>query len=245
MPKTILVRGPSPSSPEGPTDEDLVARAKAGDFVAKNDLIRRFSTTIKFKSNAFSRAPMPSAAIEGEGMSLLLQAVEKFNPGMGLKFKTFLEQMLKGLYRYVATNKNIARIPEHQVMQISRYKTIKEILRASKDREPTTDEVADSIGWPISQVVKMETSLSRRSVAMSDIEGLHEVADMPARMKDVAELEYFGMMPEEKLVYDYSMGAHGKKTLTSVAAISKAAGLPPDKVYAIKRALAHKIASRI
>ncbi len=150
MPKFTLDQGhlvaSNPVAPAGPTDEDLVARAKMGDDLAKNELLRRFAPTLKYKTNTYSRAPIPQAAIEGEAMKLLLQSVEKFSPAMGLKFKTFLEQMLKGLYRYVATNKNIARIPEHQVLQIARFNSVKDILRASKDRDPTPDEIGEAIG---------------------------------------------------------------------------------------------------
>lgn len=244
MPRDI--QAPKLSPIDAPVaDEELVVRAKAGDAAARNDLLRRFSTTLHYKANAYLNAPIPAAAIEGEAMKLLLQAIDKFNPGMGLKFKTLLEQMLKGLYRYVATNKNIARIPEHQVLQISRFNSVKDILRAAKDRDPTPDEIADAIGWSVTQVVKMESSLSRRSIAMSGIEAKHGVEDLPAKISDVVEFEYFSMTPEEKIVYDLSIGAHGKKQMTNVAAIAKAAGTTPDKVYAIKRVLARKIASRI
>lgn len=246
MPGIILDQGRLlAGSPQGPSDEDLVQLARRGDLAAKNELLRRFSTTIRIKSAAYSRAPLPLAAIEGEAMRLLLYSVERFDPKLGLKFKTFLEQNLKGLYRYVTANKNIARIPEHQALQVTRYLNAKSMLQASKGREPTNDEVADAIGWPMAHVQKMESSLSRRAIAASGIEALHEMPDLENRMKDVAEFEYFSMLPDEKLVYDYSLGTHGKRALKDVAAIARASGLTTDRVYAIKRDLARRITSRI
>ena len=246
MPKIIMDQGRLlAANPQGPTDEDLVALARRGDPMAKNELLRRFSTTIRIKSSAYSKAPIPTAAIEGEAMSLLLYSIERFDPGLGLKFKTFLEQNLKGLYRYVTANKNIARISEHQALQFTRYNNAKEILQASKGREPTNDEIADSINWPLAHVQKMESALSRRSIASSGIEALHDTGNITSRMQDVMEFEYFSMMPEEKLVYDYSLGAHGKRAVKDVSAIAKASGLTTDKVYSIKRDLARKITSRI
>jgi len=242
MPVTTLVPGPSPV---GDTDEELVARAKRGDEFAKNELIRHNAVLLKMKSRAYANAPIPTAAIEGEAMKLLLYAIEQFKPSAGVKFKTFLEQVLKGLYRYTAQNKNVARIPEHQVLQISRFNNVKSILRARKDREATPDELAEELGWSPAQVVKMETVLNRRAIASSGIESLHEVERLKDRMEEVLEFEYFGLSPEEKLVFNYSLGRHGKNKISDVPGIARASGLTTDRVYAVKRDLARRISARI
>ena len=100
----------------------LIEAAKRGDAMAKNELIRKYKQTIKIKVAGYSRAPIPTAALEGEAMRLLLHAVNRFDPKKGVQFKTFLEQNLRGLYRYTAKTKNVARIPEHQQLQISLFK---------------------------------------------------------------------------------------------------------------------------
>lgn len=227
------------------TENDIIRRAKAGDIAAKNDLIRRYKTLMKVKVAAYSRAPIPLAALDGQAMKILLLTIDKFDPSKGFKFKTYLEQNLRGLYRYTARAKNIARIPEHQVLQISRYGHVKSLLQTQKGREPTTDELADSLAWSPSQVQRMETAVNRRDIAASGIETIHGQERFKERMEDILAFQYFEMSPEEKLVYDYSMGRHGKPKLDSVKRIASRTKMTYDKIYGIKKKLAKKIAARI
>jgi DNA-directed RNA polymerase sigma subunit (sigma70/sigma32) len=179
-------------------------------------------------------------------MKLLLFAAQKFQPSAGVKFKTFLDTYLKGLYRYVAKNQNVARIPEHQVREITRYKNTKEILRVQKNREPTHEEMGDALGWAPSQAQRLETSLSRRDIAASGLPTSPEVLRINEKMEEVLEFEYFSRMtPKEKLVYDYSLGKHGRPRLDTVKAIAAKTGLTEGDVYAVKRSLAQRVMGQL
>lgn len=227
------------------SEAELIAKAKAGDLIAKNTLIRNYMPVIRQRIRIYARAPVPTAAMEGEAIKLLLYAVSRFNPNQGVAFRTFLGHSLQGLYRYVGQHKNIARIPEHQLLQITRFKNTKAILQTDKGREPTSGELADALGWSPQQVIRMDSAISRRDIAMSGIETLHEVEKFDKRMEDLMEFEYFSMNPDEKLVYDYSMGRHGKPRLADVKDIARRTSLTTDKIYSIKRTIAKRIRVRI
>ena len=224
---------------------DLINRVKRGDVLAKNELVRKYMPVIRQRLRVYSRAPIPMGALEGEGIKLLLYAAERFDPKSGAAFRTFLGHNLKGLYRYVNQHKNVARIPEHQVLQITRFGNTKSILQTDKGREPTNEEMADALGWSLPQVRKMEMAVSRRDIAMSGIETLHEMERLDDRMEDLLEFAYFQITPEEKLVYDYSLGRHGKPRLKDAKAIARKTGLSLDKVYEIKREVAQRVQARL
>lgn len=243
MPTPAAISAPALTT--GPSDEELAGRAKKGDLGARNDLLRRYQSALRIRVRGYSRAPIPEAALEGEAMRLLLFAADRFDPKAGVKFKTFLDTYLKGLYRYTAKHQNIARIPEHQVMEITRYRNTKDLLQAQKRREPTHEEMADSLGWSSSQVQRLETSLSRRDIASSGIETTHEIQRLNERMDQVLEFEYFSMTPKEKLVYDYSLGRHGRPRIAGVEDISKKTGISAGDVYSVKRDLAKRITARL
>lgn len=230
----------------GSDDENaLITSAKRGSATAKNELIRRYMPTLRQRIKVYSKAPIPQGALEGESIRLLLYAIQRYSPSKSVTFRTFLGHNLQGLYRYVNQHKNVARIPEHQVMQITRFGNTKQILAMDKGREPTREEMADSLGWSTTQVQRMESSVSRRDIAASGIEGLHEVERFDRRMDDLMEFEYFSMSPQEKLVYDYSMGRHGKIRLKSVKKIAIKTNLSTDQVYALKKKLAKKVLGRV
>jgi DNA-directed RNA polymerase specialized sigma subunit len=224
-------------------DLNLILRAKRGDFAARNELLAKYKPNIDMLIRRWSRAPVPTAAIQGEAMKLLLLAADRYDPSSGVLFKTFMETQLRGLYRYVNAHKNVARVPEHRVLQIRRFQNAKSLLEAQKDREPTHDEMADHLGWGLQQVQMMDTALSRGAFALSESEerNFADPINFYGRMGETLEFLYFQMSPDEKLVYDYSLGAHGKPKISSVADISRRTGLSTDKVYAIKRKMAKDV----
>lgn len=221
-------------------DTALILRAKSGDFIARNELLRKYREDLDRVVRKWSRAPLPTAAIEGEAMKLLLLAADKFDPRAGVKFKTFLDTQMRGLYRYVNTNKNVARVPEHRVLQIQRYKNAKSLLEARKDREPTHEEMSDHLGWSLQQTQMMDTALSRGSLSLTTTEekGFSDPITFHDRMGETFEFLYFKMDPESKLIYDHSLGAHGRRKIISVEEMSKVTGIPAHKIYAIKKKLA-------
>jgi DNA-directed RNA polymerase specialized sigma subunit len=224
-------------------DSALIEAARKGDFAAKNTLLAKYQPTIGWIIRRWSRTPVPASAIQGEAMKLFLQAIDRYDPKEGVLFKTFMETQLRGLNRYVNSNKNVARVPEHRMFQIRRYQNAKSLLTAQKDREPTEDEMSDHLGWSQQQTRMMDTALSRGALALSESEerGFTDPATSYSRFGETFDFLYWQMSPEEKLIYDRSLGAHGKKKIESVAEMAKVTGVPADKIYAIKRKLAKDV----
>lgn len=220
-------------------DDDLVRRAKAGDTKAFNELLRRHRDLLHRKTTTFAKAAVPSAAVLGHAMKITRSAINRYEPSNKANFRTYLENNLR-LTRFVNKYKNVARIPEHRALAITRFKNAKALLKADRMREPVDTEIAQALGWSVTDVHNMEKALSRRDYAASSME-FDQVSNVTDRFAETAEFFYFGLTPEEKLVYDYSIGAHGKRQLKGVPDIARAAGLSADKVYRIKRDLAKKL----
>lgn len=222
------------------TDASLVAKAKTGDQPAFNELLRRHNDLLNHKANAFRRSPIPVSVFHAHAMQLAHNAVNRFDPKSGVQFRTFLDSTIR-LNRFATQNKNVARIPEHRALLIGRYKAAREMIAGTVDREPTPAELAEYLGWSVADAVRMEQALSRRDLAASSME-FDQVSNVGDRVSETVDFLYFELSPEEQLVFDYSLGKHGKKRLDSVAAISKQTGLTADRVYAVKRKLAQRIA---
>ncbi len=156
-------------------DLQLILRAKRGDFAARNELLRKYKPNIEKLIRRWTRAPVPVAAIQGEAMKLLLLAADKYDPNAGVLFKTFMETQMRGLYRYVTTHKNVARVPEHRALEIRRFQNAKSLLEARKDREPTHDEMADHLGWSQQQaLLPAEREADLPDIENQDKHGPHQ-----------------------------------------------------------------------
>jgi len=227
------------------TDLGLAQRAKAGDKEALNRLIRNHKDLIQMKARGFRNAPVPIAAIEGEGIRLLAMAVTKFDPAQGVAFRTFLDNYLRGLYRYVNSNKRVDRAPEHRHLRYHRYEAVKSLLRVEYDRVPTQTELSDALGWSPADIRQMEQMTSQRSLASSGLENIQSRDQAHSRYQESAELAYAGWSREYQSIYDYSMGTHGKPQIKAVPDIARRVGSTPDRVYKVKRILAQELGSSL
>lgn len=222
-------------------DDELVVKAKRGDSTAFNELINRHSDLISKKVSAYSAAPVPSSAIHAHAIKLMKVAVEKYSPNAAANFRTYLETNLRGLSRFVNDHKTVARIPEHRSLMFGRYQAAKQMLLADKGREPTPEEIAHELRISITDAVKLEQITRTKDLSASSMT-YDQVSQVSNRYTNAGEFMYFGLTPQEQLVYDYSLGAHGKPALKSVQDIAKRVGLTTDQVYKIKRELGDKIA---
>lgn len=226
-------------------DAALVQKAKAGDKAAINELIRINKDLIDAKVGNYRKAPVPAAAVEGEALNLFLIALDKYTPASGANFRTYYEHMLRGLNRYVNTNKNIARIPENKFLRMRHYMNIRSLLVAQLNRQPTLDELSDETGWNKTDVQAMEQALQQKDLAAMDFEEQGKAKQLESRMYETSEFLYAALTPQEKQIYDYSLGAHGKPTITSVEALAKKTGLSSDQVYKIRRQISQRIAQHL
>jgi DNA-directed RNA polymerase sigma subunit (sigma70/sigma32) len=135
----------------------------------------------------------------------------------------------------------MARIPENRVLRLKRYKEVKSLLKLNKGREPDTLELADALGWAPQAVITTETSL-RKDLSSSHFQDtdLDVEAKADSRLKETVEMLYYELTPEERLVYDYSMGRHGKPAV-DVNEMEKETGIQAHRIYEIKKKLAKRV----
>lgn len=221
------------------SDTELVTKAKKGDESAFNQLLEKHYDLISKKAQAYSSAPVPQSVIKAQAIKIFKGVIDRYDPASEANFRTFLESNLR-LSRFVNQTKNVARIPEHRFLMLSRYVATKEILRIEKDREPTPTEISEVLHISVTDATELEKAVSRKELSSSGMT-FDQVGAISDRFKESTEFIYFVLTPQEQLVFDYSLGAHGKPRLDSVSEISHKTGLSQDKVYSIKRDLAKKL----
>ena len=223
------------------TDAGLVERAKRGDSVALNQLISNHQDLLGVQVNKYRRAPVPLSAIEGEAMQLVLDAVKKYDPKSGASFRTYLESNLRGLNRYVNSIKNFARIPENKMAKIRHFMSIDSLLKAQYNRPPTLTELSDELGWSQADVFALQKALKQKDLTAMDYEEQARSMQAGSRQHETAQFVYAALTPQEKDVFDYSLGQHGKPVIGDVREIAKKTGMTSDQVYKIRRAISQRI----
>jgi RNA polymerase primary sigma factor len=91
-----------------------------------------------------------------EGNNGLMKAVEKFEYRRGYKFSTYATWWIRqSITRAIADQARTIRIPVHMIETINKLVRTSRSLVQQKGREPSSEEIAEKMGMPVSKVRKI------------------------------------------------------------------------------------------
>lgn len=227
------------------SDTALIMKYQRGDNSALNELINRHKDLLFAKSRSYSNIPVPQEAVSGHAMTILASAAKNFDPKSGVQFRTFLDRHLKGLNRYVHRHKNALHFPDAKGLMITKYQEAVADMTRRYGHVPPDFIIADSLGWSVADINQIKTQLSRRELAASGLDNLSSKADdldaAISSKEQVAEFVYHGLPEQDKAIYDYALGRHGKPQIATDAEIAKKLQLTLSKVNRTRKDIARLI----
>lgn len=204
-----------------------------------NPLFSQFRGMIRSKANAWiGKAEIPPAAVQASFNAQFMNAINTFDPDKG-RLGPWVGNHLKQGNRWLMKHQNIARIPESRSgKKIQMFTASRAHLDEVLGREPTHIEIAENLGWSPKEVSLLDREI-RTSAIGSGFE-MDPVDVMPSREKEALNNVYYELAEEEKLVYDYVLGAHGKPELKPTQ-IAQQLGYSPSKVSKLKNKIMDKL----
>lgn len=128
------------------THEEVLAasvRARGGDEAARRQLILANLRLVVHVARPYRDRGLSFLDLIEDGNLGLISAVDRFDPGRGLRFSTYATLWIRqGIVRGLAEQSRAVRIPVQMFQQMNRYVRVHRALGAAFGREPTPAEMA-------------------------------------------------------------------------------------------------------
>lgn len=165
--------------PDTMTDEQLWRAASSGDTEAEEELIKRFSVTVRVCARPYFLAGGDSEDLIQEGMFGLLSAVRHFDPERDVSFKTYAERCVTS--RLLTAVRSAARFKHRPLNDSISFESPdfdeRQILSVSNLRDPEelvitkelTDELHSSLNKKLSRLEKTILDYYLEGLSYQDI----------------------------------------------------------------------------
>lgn len=203
----------------GRQEADLAAwkawKAKPTDANA-TALLAQVAPLIHKEANKWA-GTLAKPLLETEGKRLAMQAFHSYDPDKGAALGTHVVNQLQRMSRLSYANQNVARLPENKMLLYHAYNVAHSELADEHGRAPTTDEIADRLGWPIKKVEEYRQSIGRREMLESG--GLFESSDAGLYDEDkqdhLVDFIHHDLPPQHKLIFEHLTGYGGAEVLSN------------------------------
>jgi len=136
-------------------EANLAIRIQDGDKAALDKLVRANLRFVVSVAKQYQNRNLTLNDLINEGNIGLIRAAEKFDHTRGFKFISYAVWWIRqAIMQAIAENSRMVRMPLNRVSTLNRLKRAASVLQQDLHREPTDEELAESMEMEVNEVKK-------------------------------------------------------------------------------------------
>lgn len=218
---------------------EWVRQAKAGDPDAFDNVVGEIKPLMDRRISFYSsKSNLPKNILEIDAITNVQTAIQKFNPDRGIDFQTYVRPYIDKVRRTAYQYANIGSIPEHRITQINTFRQVRDDLVRRLHRHPSSNELADELGWATKEVDRMQKELKTELIMDSGNDAADQLLN--EKEKDILHYIRFELPPDEQAVYERVTGLITGNPM-SPQEVARDLKMPVTQVYNLKTKLSKRI----
>lgn len=219
---------PKPATRLEPEFQDIYDQwsAQPTNKAVTGKLLNTLSPTIDKAIRAHVGDPHP--LIRSRARNIVLKSLPKYDPKQ-TQLNTFITNQLYSLRRVNRKQTQIISVPERMTQEYAKLTSAEANLRDQLGREPTTLELADTVGLSTKRIQKIRSFKYPVSESQAELLGAGFSPGVQSKKSHWLEVIYHDLDPTDQQVMEYSFGMFGKPQMSNQAIATKL-GLSPGAI---------------
>lgn len=169
---------------------------------------------------------VPLYVAQAEAYKLARVAAEKYDPGTGLQFSTYLTNSLKKLSRLSTEHGGNIRLPEDKQFKLQKVNVAETSLKSDLGRDPTLHELSIASGFNLPTLTSL-LQARRKDVNINNL--AYAPIFIDNENDDWVHFVYHDLTDRDKYIFEHKTGFGGKARMSNEE-IGKNLNISPSTV---------------